>query len=128
MKICANWAAQKKIGKIFVLMRSALGREIDNQMVHLAEILKPEYFAGAPNVAKNVAELDQNGGNGKYSYLYPTFMTRGLDQQLAEVRSFKSVDQTGPQNLLNIQIKVNSATRKTRNRKRKCPKIWIEYF
>ena len=86
MKICANWAAEKKQGKIFVLMLSAIGREIDSQMVHLAEILKPEYFAGSPNVARDEAKLDQNGGSKKYSYLYPSFLTTGIDRQLEEVR------------------------------------------
>ena len=86
MKICANWAAEKKQGKIFVLMLSAIGREIDSQMVHLAEILKPEYFAGSPNVAKDVAELDQNHGSEKYVSFYPSFLTRGIDRQLEEVR------------------------------------------
>ncbi|CBY12285.1 unnamed protein product [Oikopleura dioica] len=86
MKICANWAAEKKQGKMFVLMRSAMGREIDSQMVHLAEILKPEYFAGSPNVAKDVAELDQNDGSEKYVSFYPSFLTRGIDRQLEEQR------------------------------------------
>ena len=104
MKICANWSAERTIGKVFVLMRSAMGREIDSQMVHLAEILKPDYFAGAPNVARDVSELDQSDGRmEKYSYFYPSFLTRGLEQQLAEVRISKGVDQTGPQNILNIQ-------------------------
>jgi folylpolyglutamate synthase/dihydropteroate synthase len=104
MKICANWSAERTIGKVFVLMRSAMGREIDSQMVHLAEILKPDYFAGAPNVARDVSELDQSVGRmEKYSYFNPSFLTKELEQQLAEVRISKGVDQTGPQNILNIQ-------------------------
>jgi hypothetical protein len=73
-------------------------------MVHLAKILKPDYFAGAPNVARDVSELDQSVGRmEKYSYFNPSFLTKELEQQLAEVRISKGVDQTGPQNILNIQ-------------------------
>ena len=98
MKICANWAAEKKQGKIFVLMKSALGREIDSQMVHLAEILKPEYFAGSLNIAKDISELEPSGRKENFSCFYPTFLNKELEEQLAEVRSSNRVDLVGPQN------------------------------
>ena len=101
MKICANWEAEKKQGKNFVLMRSALGREIDSQMVHLAKILKPEYFAGSLNIAKDVSELDPNGRMENCSCFYPTFLNKELEEQLAEVRLSKRVDLMGPQNIFN---------------------------
>ena len=91
MKICANWAAERTVGKVFVLMRSAMGREIDSQMVHLAEILKPDYFASAPSVAKDVGELDQTDGTKNYSYYNPSFLVNDRDQQLAEVSLSESI-------------------------------------
>ena len=85
MKILSNWAAENKDGATLILMKSARGRDIDSQMVHIAEYLKPDYFAACPNIALNEDELDSNMTKEKYSHIFPEFLTFSKEDQLQEV-------------------------------------------
>ncbi|CAG5078069.1 Oidioi.mRNA.OKI2018_I69.PAR.g8890.t1.cds [Oikopleura dioica] len=86
MKILSNWAAAKKEGETLILMRSAKGREINSQMVHIAEIMKPDYFAGCPNIALSEDELDSNLTKEKFSHIFPTFLTESVEDQMQKQR------------------------------------------
>ncbi|CAG5076555.1 Oidioi.mRNA.OKI2018_I69.PAR.g8489.t1.cds [Oikopleura dioica] len=88
MKILSHWAAKNKEGETLILMKSARGRDIDSQMVHIAEFLKPDYFAGCPTIGMNEDELDSNTTKEKYSHIFPDFLTASKEDQLKEQHKY----------------------------------------
>ena len=51
-------------------------------MVHIAKIMKPDYFAGCPNIALSEDELDSNLTKEKFSHIFPGFLTESVEDQM----------------------------------------------
>ena len=54
-------------------------------MVHIAEIMKPDYFAGCPNIALSEDELDSNLTKEEFSHIFPSFLTESVEDQMQKV-------------------------------------------